>query len=73
MVTLSEMTISGYSSLRHFHTMCVNDGAIVRGSGAKELARTIKTFEYQNTIYLKNHVDIPEPQGHFHIYLCYCT
>ena len=53
-----------------------------KGSGTKELARTIKTFEYENTrsgvngcdhwekkIYQAKHADIPVPQGHFQIKL----
>ena len=50
MVTLPEMVILWYSLLHHFHVMCANDGAINKGSSAKELSRTIKTFEYQNKI-----------------------
>ena len=62
------------------HMMCTqfNEGAIYKGSGAKELVRTVKTFEYKNiksglkcydnsekTIYHTNHVDTPGPQEYF--------
>lgn len=60
--------------------MCTqfNEGAICKGSGAKELVRTVKTFEYKNiksglkcydnsekTIYHTNHVDTPGLQEYF--------
>ena len=45
------MNISRYSSVHNFHMMCAqfNDSAIDKGSGNKELSRTTKTFEYENT------------------------
>ena len=51
MVAPSETIISWYSSLYDFHMTGsqFNDSVTDKGSGTKELARTIKTFEYENT------------------------
>ena len=51
MVTLSEMIILRYLLLHDYHMMWdhFSDGGKNKWWGTKELARTIKTFEYENT------------------------
>ena len=52
MVTMFEMIIPWYPLPYDFHMIDAvqfNDGAIDKGSGTKELARTIKIFENGNT------------------------